>query len=1217
MRSKLTAEENRELLNRLLRPVSILPTGLLQQPNRELTRDEFIHRLNIFKDKELRAFARENNIRLRSGKNGDRKADVIDKIVAAIESKSDFHSFNDVLKSLNEFKNQISKTSSLNINEQPQASNPSHDRPSSPPRYSKGKEEVSPKNSPRPARHSKGKEEVSPENSPRPTRITVQEIYEPYSSFLPDSVIRRKVYKKYGQKGLDILDDLISRHKFTQEDLNNLTENSNPDDKPFYEELEEYSRLTITKHTVRIPGDEIGFQELKEGILKYIKQKGWTDRPDIQYSLQLKYIDTDPKITKNREKWIVVTGEIDEKVLTLDNFIDFVQSDKLFRFTQKETAGNYFVSGGQAYPTYILDPTEFMITSIQIPGGGGLDSRGKKKGTYSPKIFPIYNRVLTYNNVKDGDCLLMCLIQEMKKYKQQDVVSDHDEINEFFNKYKNTQTVIPPTQTRSIRKKLGSKLPAGPISTSCVSIIEDEYRINIDVYLPVKTGWNVDNVYKVIETCDEEGATKPEHCRTIVKVDLPMAYEREEDRYENTLSVLLADNHYYHIPDIETIRSPRGLCPQCGRLICNQEKSCWAFLSGSNRINKRQTEAVPKKPTIRIDSSMSIIEGYDGELIADKFAMMYSNKIVEGESIHQMLNKLMTTRFGGNVVLSTFNGSDVYNYFYLKGLMNMGLVPTKDQIFYAGNRILQLRTQHFRCWDPYAFLPYDIYKTAEVMGEKLIKLSVDDSEKNVKEHLIFSNKATNELISIIKKLLNRDPLNYMTLPQLAYWTWLETVNKQWIIPAQTEEMYNYIHSAMVGGRIQCPRGRGQFTLTDYPEGMCLLDCVSLYVHSMLNYLYPIGEIIETNVEIPGKLGIYTCIINQDNLDRDKKIIGIKNGEVRNYCPQGDTETTITTPEIELLRKYECKVIVKNGIYWDRSDNPFKELVKPLMDVKKTTQNALEKDITKKILVSIPGQLLRKPYKQGWAHAVDNSDVARFAKNHMNISADFIKTPNGAEPMIKLTGIKKRPFSPKKARMNYWGVFILAYARCYMYEQIPGKGIPWLLTAVDSALIPRRYLHLVNIGTEEGQFKPVVENGFNGNDIKEAIIIGNNWNYLVDREGNERKKHQGIPEKSEWYPIEDEDKIGTEQEIVYKGTNKEMYIYALKNRVLRFICHKIERKIAGDRENEPATIKVVKIVSDVNKYGNVIPNVSESETEDKGEEEEVQGDNNIDLEAMLL
>lgn len=152
------------------------------------------------------------------------------------------------------------------------------------------------------------------------------------------------------------------------------------------------------------------------------------------------------------------------------------------------------------------------------------------------------------------------------------------------------------------------------------------------------------------------------------------------------------------------------------------------------------------------------------------------------------------------------------------------------------------------------------------------------------------------------------------------------VNKPIYFDKLTMKEYNDLMNYKAAGRVELFNG-----IKEINEEIVSLDLCSAYPYSMCinKVFYPYGQIIRTDKYVEGKIGFYYCDIDQSNLKLKnlpnivpkKNFMKNKKGEIIG-CESNDWGTNeilndylISTPIIEQLKKYECKVIVKEGFYF--------------------------------------------------------------------------------------------------------------------------------------------------------------------------------------------------------------------------------------------------------------------------------------------------------------
>jgi hypothetical protein len=199
-------------------------------------------------------------------------------------------------------------------------------------------------------------------------------------------------------------------------------------------------------------------------------------------------------------------------------------------------------------------------------------------------------------------------------------------------------------------------------------------------------------------------------------------------------------------------------------------------------------------------------------------------------------------------------------------------------------------------------------------------------KKNLKNYNEYDVLATAVLFNKYRNALKQIPAtkNYAnslheikTIGSLIYKVFDESKNKkQFNLPKLNYQQYKDLQSSKIAGRVELFNGIQKVT-----ERLVSTDVCSLYPYVMSvapNY-YPCGEIIQTN-EYKGDdvIGFYYCDIDQTNLKPNNlpNIYAKKSKIDNDWSYQGILENyLISNVMIGLLKKFNCKVVIRNGFYF--------------------------------------------------------------------------------------------------------------------------------------------------------------------------------------------------------------------------------------------------------------------------------------------------------------
>lgn len=261
------------------------------------------------------------------------------------------------------------------------------------------------------------------------------------------------------------------------------------------------------------------------------------------------------------------------------------------------------------------------------------------------------------------------------------------------------------------------------------------------------------------------------------------------------------------------------------------------------------------------------------------------------------------------------------------------------------------------------------------------------------------------------------------------------------------EYYKDLQRCKIAGRVELFNG-----LQKIEERMASTDVCSLYpfVMSVLNVYYPYGEIIEVQ-EYQGddEIGFYYCDIDQSNLrEMNLPKIYAKKSEIENDWGHEEVleNYLISSVMIGLLRKHNCKVVIKNGFVFSRkkkSCEMFKFLLemmkaKNLQDGYKSSgdprYNSALRETEKLLMNSLSGKVIEG------LHTEKTTDF--------DTEADFLKIQEKAKSVNFINCIGNKLFATyeldeekiceTQQRPIFLGVLVYDYAKRYMYENSYSK-----------------------------------------------------------------------------------------------------------------------------------------------------------------------------------
>lgn len=286
-----------------------------------------------------------------------------------------------------------------------------------------------------------------------------------------------------------------------------------------------------------------------------------------------------------------------------------------------------------------------------------------------------------------------------------------------------------------------------------------------------------------------------------------------------------------------------------------------------------------------------------------------------------------------------------------------------------------------------------------------------------------------------------------------------------------------LRNGIVGGRVELPNGP-----QDVDECVSSLDVKGLYsfVMGVYDVWFPAGVFVPLvgRQESPDLLGVYNVDVDQSPM-RAQDLVNIvprkeysTSGSIlrNNWNADHVYDTWVTTPTLQLLRRYGCPVVIRGGFEWShkiRSCDLFGCLLdfmkekkrqdhlkeardpaynKAIRSVAKLFMNAtygqMLKGIFERGITSVTVDQLRKLYEKEESGEVVRINVVNVL--HGNIFADVTRS---TESRLK----KQGPFAV--------GAFVLGHSRSYMlkylYLRLPRSR--WLYFDTDAGKARKRHM----------------------------------------------------------------------------------------------------------------------------------------------------------------
>jgi uncharacterized protein YprB with RNaseH-like and TPR domain len=506
------------------------------------------------------------------------------------------------------------------------------------------------------------------------------------------------------------------------------------------------------------------------------------------------------------------------------------------------------------------------------------------------------------------------------------------------------------------------------------------------------------------------------------------------------------------------------------------------------------------------------------------------------EDIHQKcLNENIDVR------MIAFNGSSFDLYPTLKKLgeyFNFKTCIYKASRFYSvqgsnkGNPKSSIKT-----WDPFLLFRGKLSSILTSFGIDSAKEDFDHVyiqhkymtngrnfdwiEDGLERKIISYNKQDVVVLEkLVEKILEVIPnaLSYLTASSLSFAEFKKKCPYSKKLEKTLDEAsYRFIRNAIIGGRVQTHH---KYTTTCHSKNpLSMIDVVSLYPSQMVGNKYPIGNPIETRTEVRGKMGVYSCQINFQQMPvivprrRDNEPLDWT------YC--GSMSVTLSSVTIKQLRKHfgEDSVTVFGGYYWEKSvSDLFDGFVYHWIEVKKAEDrkkskgkpfNKAMRETAKLILNSAFGKMIQKVIEDE-TNLIYNAYYLRMFKGKFDSGYDLFQVSSH----IDLIKGKLKKIDYTSAKPQHIGLFILDYTKKKMYDEIFSQTKVYY-SDTDSALIRKSELvrlqkeGILKIGSGLGEYDIEMD------DIVTFHSIEPKSYALISASGNVKMRMKGVSLNSAW------------------------------------------------------------------------------------------------------
>ena len=433
-----------------------------------------------------------------------------------------------------------------------------------------------------------------------------------------------------------------------------------------------------------------------------------------------------------------------------------------------------------------------------------------------------------------------------------------------------------------------------------------------------------------------------------------------------------------------------------------------------------------------------------------------------------------------------FNNANFDNFIFLDALLryNDGKSDVSvNDVFYNGSQLLNFKVSgRHSTFDIHKHLmgslsancksfkinccakkSFDHNKAQQLHEEKALLNFITDNEE-LKEYNEFDVLATAVLFCKYRQALKdidatnkyADELHSVkTIGSLIYKVFeASKIKKEYDLPKMDFKQYSDLQRCKIAGRVELFNG-----VQKVEERLVSTDVCSLYpyVMSVAPVYYPCGQLINTEQYMGDDvLGFYYCDIDQSNLKAMNlpKIYARKTEIENDWNYEGVLENyLVSNVIIGLLKKFNCKVVIKNGFYFTdkkKSCDMFDFLLDfmkakneqdTLNKKKDELYNPALRETLKLLMNSLSGKVIEGLHTEKTEGV---NSVAEYEKIKQKATAiNFI---NSIGNKIFITyEVDAEKVCKKSQRPIYLGVYIYDYAKRYMYENSYSKvGLNQLL-----------------------------------------------------------------------------------------------------------------------------------------------------------------------------
>lgn len=748
------------------------------------------------------------------------------------------------------------------------------------------------------------------------------------------------------------------------------------------------------------------------------------DIPDVVQYFMKKAQHDFPQITKNATMQVIPHGDLykngDEMKHWAGKKVPVVKLDDWKGFLKMlEEASNHLGMEGYDWGAHITSLRIHFFTADHGSGGGDRDIRFKIKDARGDKV-----EVFSPKNDIMNNCLFRCLYSFMK---MEDNTTKFNEIRRELGLQENCaidfEDAIKVMEKVGVYGKVFNVLtresrirPAPPrVSTRCTVLLSNNHYCIVNKSMAVKCGI-CDKVFTITHECSSSHVS----IKAVRNGERIITMTKKNDTMDFSDDV---------VPfDIETWQ----------KLLGNKKvATCYIVGYAFGRTGEfKWVETMAEFVRIILEE-------------AAKRRAEYKQQKEAWESEHE------GKQFKGQermVYLNAFNGAAFDHLEFMKELRKQCKdFKIGENTMKTSAGIIKTMYKNIVTIDLYRHTLSkldDVLKSLKLPpkgkfdhkdGKPLKEMTPEMKNKCIeylKQDVVGLQSAYNTLNDVYWNEYKTNISTHVSLSAFAFQQWKRMLTAKQKINLPTLEQEKNFRQAIYGGRVYPTKSHfksSQFDdiiagkvkwdgVVDYVRDM---DVVSMYPGVMQKELFPIGKGIDTDVEVPGKMGIYKVSYTPPNTLTQAAIPRKENGRL--YWDLKTNTGWYSTVMIEDMRKAGYEVKVHNGTYWEKTDRVFKTYIDHFFAKKKAAQKGTALyTIAKLMMNSLYGKMCQKPVFKKSREIRTIRDRIQFMFKY-RLLGDQDELDDGAfifhgeewDPVMKEENITKP---------THLGVFILDYSK---------------------------------------------------------------------------------------------------------------------------------------------------------------------------------------------